>query len=81
MDFEQIGRARLMMRLPQHRDLISTGSFLAFTDLLEAYGLACIKRDEARSQRNDDRLLEDYEQQCRTLEDGARSMLANISKR
>lgn len=81
MDFERIGRTRLMMRLPQHREFISKGSFLALTNLLEAYGRTCVKRDETRSKQNDSRLLEDYERECLALEECARLMLAHVSRR
>ncbi|NRP21654.1 hypothetical protein LPJGGPFB_04913 [Ensifer adhaerens] len=82
MDFEKVGRARLKMRLPRHREQISDAYFLAFTDLLEAYGLAAIKRDELREQATPDRsILAEYEDLCQTLEEDVIKMLACVSPR
>jgi hypothetical protein len=82
MDFEKVGRARLKMRLPRHRKQISDANFLAFTDLLEAYGLAAIKRDELREQPTPDRsILAEYEDLCQTLEEDVIKMLACVSPR
>lgn len=46
MDFERIGRARLMMRLPHHRKKLAYGNFLALTNLIESYGAALIAKQE-----------------------------------
>lgn len=40
MDFEKIGRARVMVRLPRYRKQLSDLDFLALSSLLEAYGVA-----------------------------------------
>lgn len=45
MDCQKVGRARIMMRLPSHRRQLSDVNFLAIIDLLEACGMAAIKRD------------------------------------
>ena len=46
MDFERIGRARLMMRLPHHRKKLAESEFLALTSLIENYGAAVIEIKE-----------------------------------
>ncbi len=46
MDFEKIGRARLMVRLPRYRKQLSELDFLALSSLLEAYGVAASPDDE-----------------------------------
>lgn len=82
MDFEKVGRTRMMMRLPRHRKQISGANFLAINDLLEAYGQAAIKRDELREQRTTDpTLMEEYEDLCQKLEDDIIRMLASVSPR
>ncbi|NRP21595.1 hypothetical protein LPJGGPFB_04854 [Ensifer adhaerens] len=82
MDFEKVGRARLMMRLPNHRKQISDANFLAITDLLEAYGLAVIKRDELREQPiSDPSILAEYEDLCQKLEDDVIKTIACVSPR
>lgn len=82
MDFEKVGRSRMMMRLPRHRKQISDANFLAINDLLEAYGLAAIKRDELREQlTTDPTLMEEYEDLCQKLEDDIIKMLASVSPR
>lgn len=82
MDFERVGRARIMMRLPRHRRQISDANFRAITDLLEAYGIAAMKRDELRGKGAcDQNLVEEYEDLCQKLEDDVLSMLANVSPR
>lgn len=82
MDFEKVGRARMMMRLPRHRKQISDANFLAITDLLEAYGLAAIKRDELREQLTPDpTIMAEYEDLCQKLEDDIIRMLANVVPR
>ncbi|KQX03047.1 hypothetical protein ASD01_17370 [Ensifer sp. Root423] len=82
MDFHKAGRARIMMRLPRHRRQISDTNLLALTDLLEAYGMAAVKRDELRGQPvSDPDLIEEYEDLCQRLEDDVLAMLANVSPR
>lgn len=69
MDFQNVGRARLMIRWPQHSKQISDANFPAFNDLMEAYGIAVLSRDEVRGQRKPDpKMLEDYETLCQQLE-------------
>ncbi|WP_077967260.1 hypothetical protein [Ensifer adhaerens] len=82
MDFQKAGRARIMMRFPQHRGQISCANFLAMTDLLEAYGIAAIKRDELRGKAfSSSELLAEYEDLCQRLEDDVLAMLSNVSPR
>lgn len=49
MDFETIGRRRLMMRLPAYRRQLETLKIPALKDLLKAYGFAAIQRDQVRA--------------------------------
>ncbi|WP_457584943.1 hypothetical protein [Ensifer canadensis] len=82
MDFEKVGRARMMMRLPRHRKQISDANFLAINNLLEAYGVAAVKRDELREQLTPNpTLMEEYEDLCQKLEDDVVRMLASVSPR
>lgn len=82
MDFEKVGRARMMMRLPAHRKKISDANFEAINELMEAYGVAVLNRDELREQRTPDpETLEEYEVLCQQLEDDIVRMLASVSPR
>lgn len=82
MDFEKIGRARMMMRLPRHRKQISDANFLAINDLLEAYCLAAMKRDELREQlMPEPASVDEYDELCQKLEDDLIRMLASVSPR
>ncbi|KQW67196.1 hypothetical protein ASD03_09905 [Ensifer sp. Root127] len=82
MNFEKVGRTRMMMRLPRHRKQISDANFLAINDLLEAYGVAAMKRDELREQLMlDPTVREEYEDLCQKLEDDIIKMLAGVSPR
>ena len=82
MDFEKVGRSRLIMRLPMHRRQIADAHFLAFTLLLARYGEAAMKRDELRAQLTADATtIEEYETLCQKLEDDAIKMLANVGPR
>ncbi|MGT2443068.1 hypothetical protein ACU4I5_10820 [Ensifer adhaerens] len=60
MDFERIGRARLMVRLPHHRKKLAERDFLALTSLIESYGVAVVDKQERDCQAIEvkvDRLL------------------------
>lgn len=82
MDFQKVGRARMMMRLPRHRKQIADANFVAITDLLEAYGKAAVTRDELREQAAPaPALLKEYEDLCRKLEDDILRMLSAVSPR
>lgn len=82
MDFEKIGRARLMMRLPRHRKQISELRFLALNSLMAAYGVAVITRDELREHAmSDEPLTVVYESNCQAIEDKVVMLLTNISPR
>jgi hypothetical protein len=82
MDFEKIGRARLMMRLPRHRKQISELRFLALNSLMAAYGVAVITRDELREHAmSDEPLTVAYESNCQAIEDKEVMLLTNISPR
>ena len=55
MDFEKIGRTRLMVRLPRHRQQLAKLRLLSLSTLLEACGIAVITRvnsKDTRSQAN-----------------------------
>lgn len=45
VDFDRIGRASVMMRLPNRKKL-ADGNFLALTNLIESYGAAMIAKQE-----------------------------------
>ena len=82
MDFQKVGRARMMMRLPRHRKQIADANFVAITELLEAYGKAAMTRDELREQADPaPALLKEYEDLCRKLEDDILRMLSAVSPR
>ncbi|SDN96153.1 hypothetical protein [Ensifer sp. YR511] len=82
MDFEKVGRGRMMMRLPRHRKQISDANFRAINDLLEAYDLAAVKRDELREQLTPDPvIIKEHEVLCQKLEDDIIKMLASVSPR
>lgn len=82
MDFEKVGRARMMMRLPRHRKQISDANFPAISDLLNAYGAAAMKRDSLREQLTPGTsVMEEYEDLCQKLEDDIVRMLASVSPR
>lgn len=71
-----------MMRFPQRRGQISCAHSLAMTDLLEAHGIAAIKRDELRGKAfSNPELLAEYEDLCQRLEDDVLAMLSNVSPR
>ncbi|OCP35982.1 hypothetical protein [Ensifer sp. LC163] len=82
MDFEKVGRSRMMMRLPRHRKQISDAHFLAINDLLKAYGRAAMKRDQLREQLMPvPKTMQEYEDLCQKLEDDIIKMLASVSPR
>ncbi|MCY1249403.1 hypothetical protein D9M72_629320 [compost metagenome] len=82
MDFEKVGRSRMMMRLPRHRKQISDANFLAINALLGAYGQAAVKRDELREQLTPDpTIMAEYEDLCQKLEDDIIRILASVSPR
>lgn len=82
MDFEKIGRARLMVRLPRHRKQLAELKFLALNSLIEAYGIAVITRDELREHATSgEPLIAEYEDSCQAIEDKVLRLLTNISPR
>ena len=82
MDWEKAGRARMMMRLPRHRKQIADASFLAISELLDAYGRSVVTRDELRMQAfSDPARVKEYEARCQKLEDDVLIMLAAASPR
>ncbi|MCY1239413.1 hypothetical protein D9M72_522060 [compost metagenome] len=82
MDFEKIGRARLMMRLPRHRQQLAELRFLSLSTLLEACGIAVITRDELREHAiSGEPLTARYENDCQAIEDKVVSLLTNVSPR
>ncbi|CAN7738780.1 MULTISPECIES: hypothetical protein [Ensifer] len=82
MDFEKIGRARLMIRLPRHRKQLSELRFLALSTLIEAYGLAVVTRNElSEHAMSDEPLKAEYTDKCQAIEDEVVTLLTNISPR
>ncbi|MEI2302516.1 hypothetical protein [Ensifer sp. MJa1] len=82
MNFEKIGRARLMMRLPRHRKQLSELRFLALSTLIEAYGMAVVTRDELSGHAmSDEPLAAEYADKCKAIEDKVAMLLTNISPR
>lgn len=82
MDFEKIGRARLMMRLPRHRKQLSELRFLALSALVEAYGIAVVTRDGlSEHAMSDEPLKAVYVDRCQAIEDKVVMLLTNISPR
>ncbi|WP_156585459.1 MULTISPECIES: nodulation protein [unclassified Ensifer] len=72
----------MMMRLPAHRKQISDANFAALNELMEAYGMAVLSRDELREQRTSDpKMLKEFEDLCQELEDDIVKMLAGVSPR
>ncbi|MBD9652847.1 hypothetical protein JVX98_04155 (plasmid) [Ensifer sp. PDNC004] len=82
MDFERIGRARLMMRLPRHRKQLLELRFLALSTLIEAYGVAVVTRDElSEHAMSNEPLTAEYADKCQAIEDKVVMLLTNISPR
>lgn len=82
LDFEKIGRARLMIRLPRHRKQLSELRFLALSTLIEAYGMAVVTRDESSEHAmSDERLTAEHANKCQAIEDKVVMLLTNVSPR
>ncbi len=82
LDFEKIGRARLMMRLPRHRKQLSELRFLALSTLIKAYGLAVVNGNELSVHAvSDEPLKAEYAEKCQAIEDKVVMLLTNISPR
>lgn len=75
VDFERIGRARLMMRLPRYRKQLSELNFLALTSLFESYGVAVTTRDGL----SEDEAMQ--ESACRAIEEKVVRLLIDPAKR
>ncbi|WP_312366950.1 hypothetical protein [Ensifer sp.] len=76
MDYEKIGRARMMVRLPSHRIPFAEQKTTALRDLFENYGRALVKRDELRAQSGPLGLIAHYEELCQLLEDKAVKLIS-----
>lgn len=76
MDYERIGRARMMVRLPRHRVQLAEIKLALLCELLEIYGLAVVKRDELRARRIRRDLVAEYDQLCQSMEDDAVQLIA-----
>lgn len=81
MDFEKIGRTRMMIRLPRHRRQLADLNYSALCDLLERYGIAAMKRDELRAYKGNEEMLAEYDEQCQAMEDQAVKLIASASPR
>ncbi|NRP21568.1 hypothetical protein LPJGGPFB_04827 [Ensifer adhaerens] len=81
MDYEKIGRARMMVRLPKHRLQLAELRTAAICELLENYGLALTKRDDLRVQGGPPHLIAQYEELCQALEDNAVKLIGRATPR
>ncbi|MNL35399.1 hypothetical protein D3C87_1574320 [compost metagenome] len=81
MDYERIGRARMMVRLPNHRRQLAQLKIALLCDLLENYGLAVVKRDELRARRVRRDLVAEYDELCQGIEDDAIQLIELLEPR
>ena len=81
MDYEKIGRTRMMVRLPRHRAQLAKLNFSALTDLLADYGEAVVKRDELRATNSPQATLDEYDEMCQALEDVAVKLIEGARPR
>ncbi|ATE84670.1 hypothetical protein phi2LM21_p53 [Sinorhizobium phage phi2LM21] len=73
----RVGRARLRLALPPHRERLLEVHTIAFRSLCETYATAVLMVDDLRKEdpcRRD--LLEEYEQLCRNIEADAVAMIS-----
>lgn len=79
MDFETIGRRRLMMRLPAYRRQLETLKFPALNDPLKAYGFAAIQRDQVRAvEGQKTRHVTELDCDCARIEADVTRLLTNV---
>ncbi|MDP9635074.1 UNVERIFIED_ORG: hypothetical protein J2W85_007169 [Ensifer adhaerens] len=79
MDFETIGRTRLMMRLPAYRRQLEALRFPALKDLTRAYGFAAIQRDQVRAvEGRTTRHVAELESDCARIEADVTRLLTNV---
>ncbi|MNL70149.1 hypothetical protein D3C87_1951070 [compost metagenome] len=79
MDFEPIGRSRMILRLPHFSRELRRTEVSRLNDLLEAYGHAVVQLEEYQQiLPPDPNLLEDFEEACRRIEQEAEIMLGSI---
>ncbi|NRP21546.1 hypothetical protein LPJGGPFB_04805 [Ensifer adhaerens] len=81
MNYEKIGRALVMVRLPRYRLQLAEFRSAELCDLLENYGLALVRRDELRSQNGSDDMVVEYEELCESLEDYAIRLISRATPR
>lgn len=81
MDYERIGRARMMVRLPNHRRQLANLKLALLCDLLENYGRAVVKRDELRARRIRRDLITQYDELCQGMEDDAIQLIECVGPR
>ncbi len=80
MDFETIGRARMMIRLPGHRGKLRELSCLALTSLIESYGVAVMALEDLRKNATpDERLIAQYEYDCQAFEEKVVRLLSDLA--
>ncbi|WP_426240119.1 hypothetical protein [Pararhizobium sp. DWP1-1-3] len=69
MNFVQIGKKRLRLKMPHLRSKICSGDLAKLEDLFEAYGLAVLALDGFRlSPVLDLDLIQEYERTCAEIE-------------
>ncbi len=82
MDFEKIGRARVMVRLPRYRKQLSDLDFLALSSLLEAYGVAVTSFESLQDhEKSEHALVAEYARQCQAIEEKIAMLLNSRSSR
>ncbi|KQY76893.1 hypothetical protein ASD52_23090 [Ensifer sp. Root142] len=81
MDFETIGRRRLMMRLPAYRRQLETLKIPALKDLLKAYGFAAIQRDQVRAVEGHKTRHARLDCDCARIEMDVVRLLTNVAAR
>lgn len=69
MKLEKIGRARLKLRLPLYRHVLSDLKSPSLSEIFVAYAEASMQLDALRSSDHPDQsLIEEYERACREIE-------------
>ncbi|CAN7734366.1 hypothetical protein ACI2KT_27960 [Ensifer adhaerens] len=79
MDFEAIGRSRLLIQLPTYRPQIELLRVPELKDLLRAYGFAAHQRDQVRAVegRNSSHVAE-LDSDCARIEVDVTRLLKNV---
>lgn len=79
MDFETMGRSRLMMQLPAYRQQIEALRIPALKDLLRAYGFTANQRDQVRAvEGRYSSHVAELESDCARIEINVARLLTNV---